>query len=131
MAKKMNIVTMIKQLFGVGGVTIPMPEHIENQKRNRAPFYCGTAFCSHSTMRAAAECWQAKMGALDGIRAECKKVREQGKGQGQEAFLLEMSGADRTRYYPELDPNNWPINRSSQEMRREYIEKAKAEGGVG
>jgi hypothetical protein len=51
-----NHVRVRYHLWRMGG--IPIPEHIEKQRRQGPPYYCGTAFCGHHTIRAAAECWQ-------------------------------------------------------------------------
>jgi hypothetical protein len=100
-----------------------IPEHIEEQRKHGPPFYCGTAYCGHERIEAAAACWRAKCEALARIRAEAQELRN--KGKESEATALEQ--AESARYFPERDPNNWPINRSSSEMQREYIEKAERE----
>jgi secreted trypsin-like serine protease len=101
----------------------PIPEHIENQRKSGGPFYCGTAFCGHSTIKAAAKCWNTKCEALARIKSEANELRKSGKNS--EAEILEIS--ETAKYYPEQNPNNWPINRSVREMQREYIQRAKAE----
>jgi hypothetical protein len=86
------------------------------------PFYCGTAFCGHSTKKAARECWKKKCDAIDAIIAEANSLREAGKND--EAAKVEGRAK---RYYPELNPENFPINRSSAAMQTEYIERAQKE----
>lgn len=98
-------------------------DHIERQRNQGPPFYCGTAFCGHSTIIAAAKCWNRKCEALERINSEADELRKAGKNR--EAF--EFIRTESARYYPELNSDNWPINRSSREMQREYIEKAKSE----
>lgn len=100
------------------------PFHIERQRKQGPPFYCGTAFCGHHTLRAAAECWQAKGDALDKMRAEVKALRESGEDRERVDQYVEW-GLDKL--YPERVEANWPINRSSAELRREYIERAAKE----
>jgi hypothetical protein len=82
-------------------------DHMVGQ--TQGPFYCGTAFCGHSTKKAARDCWQRK-------RDACEEQRKAGKNPYDDSAL-----------YPERDPKNWPINRSSAAMQAEYIERAKKE----
>jgi hypothetical protein len=113
---------MLSKLFGMEPPLSepPIPKHIEEQRKYGAPFYCGTAYCGHSTIDAAAHCWNNKCEALRRIRAESEELRK--AGQQDQADMLEQ--AESARYFPERNPNNWPINRSSREMQREYIERA-------
>ena len=84
-------------------------DHMVGQ--TEGPFYCGTAFCGHSTKKAARECWKRKLRAFEELRAAGKNPY------------------DDPSLYPERDPANWPINRASVAMQAEYIEKAKMEEG--
>lgn len=90
----------------------PAPEHIERQQR--APFYCGTAFCGHATKVAATACWQLKCAALKLVKEQCVP--------GSKEYEAELD-----RLYQERVASNWPINRSSAVMRHEYVERAKEE----
>lgn len=88
-------------------------DHLVGQKE--PPFYCGTAFCGHGSKKAARECWRKKCSAIKTILIEAEALRRAGKND--EAVLIERS---IDAYYPERNPSNWPINRSSAEMRAEY-----------
>ena len=101
----------------------PIPEHIERQRKQGPPFYCGTAFCGHHTLHAAAGCWRRKSDVLDKMRTEVKALRE--SGEDRVAQYVEGLGLDKV--YPERVEANWPINRSSAELQREYIERAEKE----
>ena len=100
-----------------------IPEHIKTQHRQGPPFYCGTAFCGHSTMKAAAECREQKCARRKEVQAKFYAIEATGDLEGAIAFMQE---ANRD-LYPEMDPNNWPINRSSASMQAQYIERAKKE----
>lgn len=84
-------------------------DHMVGQ--TNGPFYCGTAFCGHSTKRAARECWKKKCDAFDAIRSA-----------GGNPY-------DDEKLYPERNPANWPINRSSAAMQGEYVQRAREEPG--
>lgn len=101
----------------------PRFSHIDRQRKNNGPFYCGTAFCGHRTIKAAKECWQAKCHALEKIREEAEILRKQGKIRE----ALDFQQAQSSQYYPERDSRNWPVNRSSCDMQREFIERTKNE----
>jgi hypothetical protein len=71
-------------------------DHMVGQ--TQGPFYCGTAFCGHSTKKAARACWKKKCDAIDAINDEEKTLREAGKddeaervSRKRDAFL---SGAE-------------------------------------
>ncbi len=104
-------------------------DHMVGQ--TEGPFYCGTAFCGHSTKKAARECWKNKCDAIQKIREpiekECAALREQGKYEEAERLYVFGASAQINKFYPERDPANWPCNRSSADMQREYIERAKRE----
>jgi hypothetical protein len=57
-------------------------DHMVGQKRG--PFYCGTAFCGHSTKQAARACWKKKCDAIDAINAEEKALLLAGKKEQAE-----------------------------------------------
>jgi len=99
------------------------PEHIEDQRARGAPFYCGTAFCGHATIEGAVKCWQAKSEAINAVSVEFNRLLKEGKRD--EAFTVLAAG--NIKNYPELNPANWPINRSSSEMQAEYLRRAKKE----
>ena len=101
---------------------VPVTQHIEVQREQGPPFYCGTAFCGHHTIKAAEKCWQDKCAALERIKIEAAALHNAGK----HAEACQMEDSETARYYPERDRNNWPINRSSAEMQLEYLKKAKA-----
>jgi len=96
-------------------------DHLVGQKTG--PFYCGTAFCGHFTKKAARECWARKCAALKTINEEAAKILA---AEG-EAKYWEFIRTATIPYYPEQNPANWPCNRSSAEMRAEFIERAKIE----
>jgi len=107
---------LLRKLFSavVPSAVVPNEDEGYNDHmvgQTHGPFYCGTAFCGHSTKKAARACWKKKCDTF----AEMQKA---GKNPYNDVTL-----------YPELDPANWPINRSSSEMRSEYIERAKLEHG--
>lgn len=71
-------------------------DHMVGQEA--APFYCGTAFCSHSTKAAARACWKNKCDAVDEIRKQADNARK--KGNFDEAYRLEV--IEMSKYYPEM-----------------------------
>lgn len=96
-------------------------DHMVGQKNG--PFYCGTAFCGHATKKAARECWKKHCDRGKEIGDHFYALLDAGKEKEALAFL----SAGNQILQPELNPANWPVNRSSAAMQSEYIDRAKAE----
>jgi hypothetical protein len=99
-----------------------IPGHIERQRAQGPPFYCGTAFCGHHTMKAAAECWNIHAASVRRLQAE-----EAAAIQARDATSLQRIRAEQDRLYPQNDPRNYPVNRSRAELVREYTDRAARE----
>jgi hypothetical protein len=119
----MNLLRLFTPKEPVAPKEPDVPEHIERQRKQGPPFYCGTAFCGHSTIQAAAECWQRHCARWEETEAQFQRFLDAGKTEEARAF---QKGAEQI-LRPELNPVNWPINRSSEAMQAEYIERANAE----
>ena len=102
----------------------PIPEHIKKQRKQGPPFYCGAIFCGHQTMRAAAACWQRHCDLDEEKQRRCAALEAEGKHREARAY---RESVDQV-LYPHLNPANWPINRTSESLRSEYIARAKREG---
>lgn len=96
--------------------------HIESQSKNGPPFYCGTAFCGHSTITAAKKCWQKKCDEMKTFNERFVQLLNNNDPEG-----LKDLERDTAHFFPERNPANWPCNRSSADLQREYVERAKSE----
>lgn len=64
-------------------------EHIEKQKHNIGPWYCGTPFCGHRSARDAELCWQRHCVAV----AELQEVMKHGDSAEVERLYSQVWGA--------------------------------------
>jgi hypothetical protein len=97
-------------------------DHMVGQKTG--PFYCGTAFCGHSTKKAARECWKRAGDRHNELTEKLESLMKLGKSYW-EAYALVESGFNEL--HPEDNPKNWPCNRSSAEMQAEFLNRASQE----
>jgi hypothetical protein len=108
-------------------------------KRRGQPFYCGTAFCGHTTRQAAESCWARHCATLEELNRPVKELFDEADclrltGQSEAAqakrrdamnLMVTNSNSPAMRgLFPELDSRNWPINRDVRQMQNEYISRA-------
>ena len=104
-------------------------DHMVGQKAG--PFYCGTAFCGHHTKKAARECWARHCARCQAFQEKESALRAQGRREEVRAMYTVVGNVAYPKVgggsFPEHDPKNWPCNRASSELQREYLERARRE----